>query len=251
MNIPVQLIKYSLENKYNPTIRVYLFLKWETSGHFLLTPELIQTALDKLSIKSKKTLIKHIDLLLEWKWITVNSKRNSYRIISYKQLAKKLNFRAHTGAIFYPVDFTKLYDFMYGALITYMVKNRQRLKRQSQSKKAGCSMNCQESLSDYPNLPCRYLAKSIGVSQSTASTYKQKAAKHNYISTEKMFEPIYDIPADSNDYWYHYGERPPNIVIKNGIYQIQLPDKISPNIHLRSKKEIKSVIKSNGKNPKR
>ena len=250
MNIPVQLIRITLEQKIKNTVKLYLYLKWITSGHFILNGHVIKSICNNLGYKTPKTFYKHLNLLLKWKWITINSSKERYRIISYKQLAKKLSFRAYMGVIFEPVDFSKLNAFMYGAIISYFVKYRRRADSLSRSKGSGRSSNRNGS-SSYNSLPCKYLAGVLNISQSTASEYKQLAHKHGFITVVKKYETLDNVPSDNNNYWKELIDKPNAIVLVDGKFQIQLADEITPNVYFRSKKEIKKHLKLYGKNPKR
>jgi len=55
MTVPVSILLYALEKKVVSQVKLYLFLKYATSGHFRITPENVKIITDSIGWKSTKT----------------------------------------------------------------------------------------------------------------------------------------------------------------------------------------------------
>jgi hypothetical protein len=242
LNVPVELCKYALTNHKVNQVKLYVYLKTICSGHFKVNKNLIAIVCKELKLKSGKTFKSNLNWLLEENWITVNSKSKSYRIIGFRQLAKKLEFNSATGALFDPPEFEKFRAFLIGAVISYHSKWKRRKAWQSGLLEGSPRKSCKPP-SDPSDFACLYLAKILNVSKTTASKYKVIAEKAGYIKIEKCFSQI-DVPISQLPLLKKYSDKSiEKIRSINGKVCLQEADKIYPSIHLRRKSNIKCCRK--------
>lgn len=191
--IPVQLCQYALLNGMTNHLKLYVYFKHIASGHLERKSSLYERWGVDVEL-SEKTVRKIINELIQKKWITVNSKRNSLRIISYAQLCRKLDIKSKMCVIYEPEEFSGFREFCCAAVYTYQanVKSWRGKNRLSVSKMVGTSKNSNLHLKGYKTLPIRYFAKSVGVSISTANSFKQAAVKAGYIEVKRRVVNITD-----------------------------------------------------------
>lgn len=255
--IPVEVINKVIHKSNFEDLRLFFFLKHMTSGHLLLTNESIEFFCTKLQINTK-TFHKYISILLKNQWITINSKTNNVRIISTSQLAKKLKIKSKKIALYRNPSFSKeeFKAFVCAVSLTYyaeylkgkMAKNMKTFGESIKSpkysdrylcNKGGTSKNLRKRLYTPPYLilPTEYFAKQIKKNQSTASRYKNLAAKYQYIEVEHIYQDLSISPKDA----FIVSKRKDHkgfLKIRGKKVQLQLPDKIVSNIHIVNRKNL-------------
>ncbi|MDX9882589.1 MAG: hypothetical protein RBS73_11025 [Prolixibacteraceae bacterium] len=231
LNIPIELCRYALSERCIKQVSLWIYLKSVTSGHFILHDELKQNILKVMGFKTSTTFKKHLKWLVEKKWITVNSIRESYRLISFSQLAGKLHFTNKQAAIFYPEMVHSIKGFCAGTVITYLANKNMRRLRRSASLKHEARMYY-----PYPHVTIYALSKFLSVPRSTAQRYKGIAKKNGFIKVVSMFDELIH---NAKDYYFikRVGGEPVKSYkkINNKIYE-QRPDKIIPNVKIKYKK---------------
>jgi len=222
--IPVELCKFALSQKKSREVALWLFLKRVTSGHFLLDNELIKTSCETLNYKTKKTFRKHLNWLKRKKWITINGKTGSHRIISMDQLSRKYSFVSRSCGIFNTAEFQTIRAFFVGTVITYLKRTR----GHSAQRKHGARKYC-----PYSFVTNDRLANFLGVPRSTAIRFKKQAVAAGYIQTKHHFEKLL-LPVSDYNFYKVYGKKETNNFRcrRDAIWE-QKPDKISSNILLR------------------
>lgn len=237
MNVPVSLLIYALQNKKINPLKLYLYLKLVSSGHFHLCQESTEQVCAGLSWKSVKTFNHNLGWLVKHRWITVNSRTDSYRIVSYSQLQKLLKLRIRTGVIMEREDFIYFRPFIYASVITWGMKRKRRTDKKSE-RKQGSSRKCFYP-PEHDKLPNRYLARILKLDHSTVSRYKSQAAQAGYLIIQKKYEDT-GLPASHIKQLHKtMGEEADCMVVfKNKIYR-QLPDRIDTFIHLRYKRQLR------------
>lgn len=228
MNIPITLINHVLTNKVVNQFRVYIYLKSVCSGHFKVDGDSVQRACNDLGYLTDKTFYKNLDWLVACKWVTVNSKTNSHRIIALDRLCHKLKIESRTSAVYRFEDVEELRPFMYAASIAAEVRTRNWIIRQPVCKegRTRTSMPAIDILNKTNTLPNRFMAKVIGLDASTISRYKKAAADagyikyyHDYKNTKLPKDAMYALQKDDPD-------EAEKSIIHNGTIHVQLPDKI-------------------------
>jgi hypothetical protein len=171
--IPIALCKYALKNRKPNHLKLYIYLKLISSGHVKYSSISISAWATDIGMSERwtKDVIKW---MISKGWITVNSKRKSYRIISYKQLCKKLKLEPHACVLFENDDFTNFRQFLSAAVITDCLKIKRIISSKNRSgSRLTDSSKCGffYSKSFHP-LPISYIAKKLGVTISTANNIK-------------------------------------------------------------------------------
>ena len=191
-NIPVSLCEYALVNRKINQLKLYIYLKLISDGYVVMSNSCNKQWSEAIGVH-EKTVKSSLKWLIRHKWITVNSNRNALRIISYKNLSRKLGLGLKTGYL-YEVeqveDFKKLKALCCATVITYYM-NRKRFfdKKQSGCIKGRPTTNCKKKNTFYP-MPNNYLARSTNVSTATAYRYKHEAEKSGYIETKSNYSIV-------------------------------------------------------------
>jgi len=259
INIPIELIKYAIMNKIINQLKVLICLKDLTSGQFILNQNSIKQFSDRIDVNSK-TLRKHIKWLLDKKWIVLNRKSGSHRVISFKQISSKLKHSSKSGALFYTTDYKKFRGFVYAAFITYCMKYLKRYNNKKNWDLAKPERKKERSNSSLaPNfyyLPHLYLAKVLETSKANAAKYRNTAIRDGFITAKKNFSKL-NLEIDQLDSFKKYfcntekveighvglskeQKLEPQKVVKrrNGAY-MQQPDFICSKVMLRTKGNLK------------
>lgn len=232
--IPVELCKFALSKRKTKEVSLWIFLKSITSGHFLLSEGLVNDCLEKIGWKTIKTFNKHFFWLINHKWISVNSKRESYRLISFSQLSKKLSFKSTTGAIYKKDYISTITGFFSGAVISYCVKRNMRRKGRSVLRKHGTRKR-----RPYPYITNYQLLTFLNIPKSTAQRYKKIAIKTGYV---QAFPKLEKLIYSGNNYQFfrnHGAEAVKSFRYKDGHIYEQLPDEIYSNIVLHKRQQKK------------
>ena len=224
--IPVELCKFALSQRKTREVALWIFLKSVTSGHFLLSKELTASICDTFNYNTKKTFKKHLNWLVRKRWITINGKTGSHRIISMNQLSKNYRFVSRSCGIFNTDEFNTITGFFAGTVITYL----KRIRGQSAQRKHEARKYC-----PYPYVTNNRVAKFLRVPRSSAIRYKKKAISDGYIAAKHRYEKLL-LPGSDYNFHKMYGEEETrNFRYRRGAIWEQKPDKITSNILLRKR----------------
>jgi len=191
--IPVDLCQYALVNKRVNHLKLFLYLKTTSSGHVSMKNHNLYSAWASDLELSERTIRNLFKWLIKSKWITVNSKRVSYRIISYKQLNEKLRF-TNPKCFVFEEEFSKLKSFCCAAICTQAAKRKKyfdKKKSQSVSKLGDTSKNC-HSRQKYFELSAGYLATFLGMSKTTAHNIKKEATDFHFLEIKSQTNYLLD-----------------------------------------------------------
>ena len=185
--IPIKLCEYAVLNRKINQLALFLYLKHNSDG---------EIDFDKSSYKhyavdigkSEKWVRNTMDWFIEQEWITVNSKRNILRIISYKNLCIKLNISNCRSAIYENEDFRDFKGFCCAVVIANLIS----IKRYIEKK--GWSVSIMgDAFTNHPNfykgfytMPIFYLALRLKISPSRANNIKKAAEKWGYLEVKKQ-----------------------------------------------------------------
>lgn len=125
--------------------------------------------------------------LIKKRWITVNTKKKYYRIISYKQLCKKLKLEPLAAVLFENDDYTDFKQFLSATLITDCLKIKKLMNRKNQSvsRMADTNMNWHFYSKDFHPLAISYIAKRLGICNSRANKIKKWAIESKMVFVKK------------------------------------------------------------------
>lgn len=179
-NIPVQLCEYALVNRKTNQLKLYIYLKINSDGEIYYYERSFNEWAEKLHI-NYKTIKNSLEWLIKNKWITVNSKKHTLKIISYQRLGRRLHFDSKSGYLFESNDYKDFKALCCGVVITHYLNRKRYFNRRSVNLK-GFAMIKNRKKGFYP-MANKYISTSIGVSLSTAYRYKNEAEKAHYIKT--------------------------------------------------------------------
>jgi hypothetical protein len=242
LNIPVGLCIYILRHRIDKQMRLFFYMKTCTSGHFKLTEEFKNTACEVLKYKSIKTFNKHFNWLILHRWITVNSKKGSYRIIGLPQIAYRMKTPSAKCAEFNPIDWNKFKGFISGAVITYLMINKSRRERRPVRDKGSTRMSRRSALFFMPHF---YLAMQLGITKSKAQRVRQSAINAGYVVATKNFNYANITTEQLKNFRKYSGKC--NIRIINNIVMLQQPDILKSKILLKRKLNLKFTYSLFGK----
>ncbi len=243
LNIPIDLIKYAIMHKSINQLKLFIGLKDLTSGQFILNKHSIEQFSNRIEV-TPKTLKKHIGWLLNKKWITLNSKTGSYRVISFDQLSRKLKHVSKTGALFFTSYYKDFRGFVYAAFITYWMKYlyRNNNKNWDKSKPMRNKGRTKKSLApDFYYLPHSYLAKVLHSTKDTAVKYRHTAIKSGFLTVKKSYSKI-NLNIEQIDLFKSSINEPDKIVRRGSKIYKQEADLLCSSIILRTKKNL-SVLR--------
>lgn len=192
--IPVMLIKYALINRKVNHLMLFIYLKYIASGHIKYNNDNIKAWATDINM-SERWVKDALKWMVTNKWITVNRKKKSYRIISYKQLCKQLEITSISATIYQPDDFSGFKNFCCAVVITHFLKLKNYMdkkKNQSVSSLTDTSSNWYFYSKGFCAMPISYLAKCLGVSNAAADKYKKCAVKSNFLEVRKHFKTLTD-----------------------------------------------------------
>ncbi len=217
-NIPATLCEYALVNRKVNQLKLYIFLKINSNGEVGFNDRCYNEWARAISVSSK-TIKNSLVWLIKNKWITVNSKRKTIKIISYRNLARKLNLKFKNGYLFEPTDYKYFKGMCCGVVITFYMNRKRYFNRQSGNIKGFAkSKNCKKN-DGFTPMPNNYLANSICVSLATAYRYKVEAENGGFIETKSNLMYILDVKGKriSSENYYTFiiaanQESQPNII---------------------------------------
>jgi hypothetical protein len=181
--IPVMLCQYALVHRKGNHLLLYIYLKQISNGYISYNPNQLDAWATDIG-KSKRWVQGALKWLIKNKWITVNNKRQVYKISSYKELCYKLNVLPYSAVIFEDDDYTSFRNFCCAVVIIYYLKLKIRTDKKNQSVSNLVDpivKNWDFYSKGFHPMPISYIAKRLGVSNSTANKLKQSAIKSGLV----------------------------------------------------------------------
>jgi len=223
-NIPATLCEYALVNRKINQLKLYIYLKLNCNGKISYNNSSYSKWAKELVVSSRTTK-NSLTWLIENKWITVNSKKNTLKIISYKKLSKKLGLKFKTGYLFEPTNYKYFKAMCCGVVLTFYIGKKRYFNRQSGDRKGSARLkNCKKN-NGFTPMPNDYLAKCLNVSTATAYRYKEEAEEAGFIETKANFSYILNKDGQkiTTDHYYTFilanqEEGKPNTVKKSKKY---------------------------------
>ena len=189
-NIPIALCRYALVHRKLNHVKLFIYLKLNSDGYMPYSKGCFKHWAQELEIH-EKTIKSCFEWLLKRRWITVNSKRGAFRVISYRCLSIKMNFSIKTGYYLESENLKYFQGLCSAIVIVFYLGKKRWLDKQSGNNKGFPITNCSRSYSFYP-MANSYLAKCLGVSIATACRYKQNAEEYGYIETKSNYRFLED-----------------------------------------------------------
>jgi hypothetical protein len=241
--IPIGVIERAIVGRKLNHLKIYIYLKCISSGHLHINSESKKAWAKEIGITTK-TLENCLQWLLKNRWLSLNSKRSSLRVVSYKQLKRKYKYKFQTGVIFDRENFNDFRAFCNGALIMFCINYKKFLDKEKRVPIANngvISMSTRSYPKTYYGLPVRFLAKFYKVSTTTAYNMKTDAEKAGFIKV-KNGETVYPtcpngqpITREAIKYLYPEYDKSHIVITGKGV-GIKTADLIKGNIHLKRKR---------------
>lgn len=237
--IPIGLIKVAVVNRKLNHLKIYVFLKCISSGHLSVKANSYKIWAKEIGI-SEKTLKTCLDWMLKNRWLSFNSKIQSLRVVSYRQLKQKYKKYFHTAIKFDRSNFIDFRGFCAAALIGFYRNSKRFLDKKNKVSGTNNGVprkNTYALPKNYYDFPVRFFAKCLGVSVTTAENLKKEAQKFGFISIIKNCFYLEDsdgnkVSTEFMKYWGHnkkyYIKSARGILVKGA-------DLIKINVHLKRK----------------
>jgi hypothetical protein len=259
LNVPIEFCNYCIKKKIFNQARVFLYLKFNSSGKVKYSRELINEISKDLNI-NLRTAKNHLRWLQEKKWIGVNSELNILTIKSFKYFAYKYKYISALGALSYQDDINAFRAFAVSASMTqtaeYIKRNRKRREMNEGPGLTNGESYARSSTSRELSVPIKYYAKILNLPRTTVRNYKHIGSKKKYLKFKKRFGKTKirsnQIASVKKYGFCHYDEK-----VEFNVYKLrykgkaylreQLPDAMKSNIILRRKRNLKEICSKNRK----
>lgn len=237
--IPVGLIRVAIIGRKLNHLKVYTFLKCISSGQLSVKANSYKIWAKEIGI-NEKTLKKCIDWMLQNRWLSFNSKTQSLRVVSYRQLKRKYKKYFHTAIKFDRPDFKDFRGFCAAALIGFYRSSKKFTDKEN--KVSGVingipRMNTYALPKNYYDFPVRFFAKRLGLSVTTAENLKKEAQKFGFITVRKncFYLEDFDGSKVSTGFLKHLGHNKKYFINSARGILIKGSDLIKINVHLKRK----------------
>ncbi len=224
-SIPVSLALYVVQAKLVNTFRLYLNLKFRSSGLISNNSNVINDLKNVKGYTCEKTLQKHLAKLISMNWIGFNSTSGNYFLRNLQFICAQLNLDTKKFVKVETKDLKELGVFLAAVTMNDLVKSQSLYfekiyprKNFAAVKNTGSAIQAKPSL-DYFNLmrsgntkPDYYgfsnnkLGEVLGISKSYASKLQTKANSSKYIHKKQRTMVLFHLPS-------------PNYKIRNQLYR--------------------------------
>lgn len=236
--IPIGLIKVAVVNRKLNHLKIYVFLKCISSGHLSVKANSYKIWAKEIGV-SEKTLKTCLDWMLKNRWLSFNSKIQSLRVVSYRQLKQKYKKYFHTAIKFDRSNFIDFRGFCAAALIGFYRNSKKFTDRKN--KVSGVINGIPSMNTSYPkkyyDLPVRYFAECLGLSVTTAENLKKEALKFGFITVKKNCFYLEDFEGNkvSTEVLKYFGHNKKYFINSARGILIKGSDLIKINAHLKRK----------------
>ena len=240
--IPFDLAQFVLENRLTNPFRLYVYFHLTTSGRFELNKVIDQVCKD-LEIKSKKTIHKNLNRLVELDWFGRKRKTDIYFLRSIEYLHQKCKHKRWATRI-YINDLKHFRAFLAGSVISSLVNSMLRMRKPERLKK-GLSLQGFRSHHGYWLVASKMIAEVLNISTSSALKYKILAQRYDYIhiQSNSKFVPGNLSMEFVNLYKEFHPEEANKVRMFEGRVGIQLPDLVRTNMLLVRRKKSNTYSK--------
>ena len=237
--IPVELCEHLLREKLTGSFQFYLLLKSYSDGVVTLTPTDKKWLAEQLKYDSVRSVVNNLNKLISLDFIGYDAHMKTMHLRGFGFMSRKLNLMSRTGAIFQFNDILKFRAFCTGAVISSIIKSRERASWLRGSKKR-CPLQSGH-LSYIPldehAISDSYLAEKLGVSDYAAHEWKKEAASAGFLSIIRNRMPLGVSGQEKGHFLRSYPELEKNLrYSKEGLW-LQLADNIIPNVRFAYRKK--------------
>jgi len=208
LNIPVGVIPYVFKNKLLKSFRLYMYLKYISSGKIHKDSPEFKAAIDVLGIKDQRTFDRYIEDLLGQNWLGYYPLSGVYLVRSFKFINKQLGNTNRRSVLWYPeADLANFDAFLFAAVVGNMIIQRRDYliyKRRMEDKAATDNRGVAKPTisstfsDDYLGISVKRMGDLVGLSQSRAHELKARAEETGYLKCNNKFKEI--VTQENPDY---------------------------------------------------
>ena len=192
--IPVELCEYVYRNRLVNSFRLFMYLKTHSKPVFQLSESCFDEWMKDLSIKSAKTLNKHLDKLFELQWLRKSKSTNTVFVSGFDWIKQHLGLVSKSAVMYYPEHLKSFRTFIACAVVGHMLKSKKR-KRRAAIRKKGRRYQVALALSffyvpKHIGFSNEILAERLNVKKSTITNIKKKGNKLEYLISIPSFSPV-------------------------------------------------------------
>jgi len=202
--VPVSLTEYVFQRKLINSFRLYIYLKFKTSGIVSSKSSVFKDLLEIRGLTSSKTIKKHLSKLIEMNWVGYNSHSTNYFLRNIQYICNNLNLDTKKVVKITISDLGNLTVFLAAVTMNGLVRNQflyfEKVYPRNHFaavKKSGTALQAKYSshsldmeVSDntkpeYYGFSNAKLGSVLGVSISYASKLQSKASAKKYIGRKQ------------------------------------------------------------------
>ena len=189
MKIPIEMCSFALSLKYIRPFQLYIDLKFRSEDIFKLNIRLLTVIASDLNLKSHKTILNNLEILISLNWLGFNPKTGYFFVRSFDRIRTMNGFNHRSSVEIELSDIKKFKAFIAGAVIGNLVKisRRRALERERLS---GRSLHRSNKLPDFYPVANLAISKILKISISTAWKLKDLAHREGYIVLKKNFKEL-------------------------------------------------------------
>jgi hypothetical protein len=254
LNIPVLICNYALKNRCVNQIKLYVYLKYISSGNLNFSLLKRDTILKDLNIKQWETVVRQLKWLADKQIIIMRGK--ALIIKSYTHFAEDEEVSVK-GAIFTKENFRNFKEFLIAASLKSKINHdffwRHRNKAEDLPKGRSImpdavnffsnefQSNPKQQVKESP-VSATFLATRFGVSKTTGSNYKRNTRKAGLIEVQKDIVKTNISAKSYSVIKANFGSEGLNIRIISKKLCHQRPDKVKSIVCLRRNKGFQKAI---------
>jgi hypothetical protein len=198
INLPLSFCELAIRKKFFAPLRLYIYLKTVCAGQIRLDTRAKSEIAKALNVEPK-TIGNLLRKLQECNWIGHNPQSGYFFIRGFDKIRELEKLRGRRGVW---VDVSKdiqnharFKALVTGAVIGQMAnvtkyKMREREKRESEHIKGSSNHRSRTTVPSHFPVACKAMASMLGIASSTASLYKELAARFQFIHVEKKWQRL-------------------------------------------------------------
>lgn len=203
LTLPVDIIQYAATNKCKKALALFTFLKFYSDGRFTLNDEAFKQCCIALSSKDQRTQQKHLNKLLQLRWLEYDKITNVYFLRSFDFIRILHEFRGRFTVKINVRDLNHYHEFFTASLISTNVLRQEfywdkvetgRLRKAASKWSAAKRSKVFSLLSPkrpkFFGLSNRRIGTLTNCKQTRASVLKNRAAALGYLKTSHRYEDI-------------------------------------------------------------
>lgn len=243
IKVPAQLFIHAYQNKYSKDLRFYILLKLNfPQGKFENLKEILENLQTQDQIKSHKTVKKHLEKLIQLRFITFNKKTNYYQLISFDKIRVNLGIISRKAIRVDKSIYKEIYALTGAVIFAWLHRDFWRnVHKEKVVTVKGVTYNSKSFKTSQKKSPAPvslYGVNSIyGIPVTSIARLKKSAIKHNLIDAKHTYSDfsIDKLTFEKNASYYLSKK---NIVFRKGEYFLQGIDHITPNIFFYKRKKV-------------